>query len=135
MEEDWINEVTVHTILYVADQKKSTNFYTTILGMSPSLDVPGMTEFKLSSEHILGLMPEHGIKKLLGENLPDPARANGIPRAEIYFKVDDPETFIQRAIKMGAKSLSAVEPRDWGARAGYVMDLDAHVLAFADGLK
>jgi uncharacterized glyoxalase superfamily protein PhnB len=58
-------------------------------------------------------------------------RANGIPRVEIYFRVDDPEQLFRRAIEAGAKSVSPVEPRDGGDRAGYVMDLDAHVLAFA----
>lgn len=121
----------VHTILYVADQKKSTNFYSAVLGMRPTLEVPGMTEFKLSDTHILGLMPERGIKKLLGERLPDPAQASGIPRAELYFRVDDPEPFLQRAMELGAKELSSFIPRDWGDRAGYVLDIDGHVLAFA----
>lgn len=103
----------VHTILYVANQKKSTDFYSFVLGMKPSLDVPGMTQFKLSDKHILGLMPESGIKKLLGEKLPDPSQANGIPRVEVYFKVDDPESFLMRAMACGSKELSSIQPRDW----------------------
>lgn len=51
----------VHTILYVADQNKSTGFYKSVLGMEPQLHVSGMTEFKLSENHILGLMQEKGI--------------------------------------------------------------------------
>jgi len=121
----------VHTILYVADQKKSTDFYSFVLGRIPTLDVPGMTEFKLSDKHILGLMPEKGIKKLLGEKLPDPSQASGIPRAEVYFRVEDPEPFFQRAMERGATELNSIKPRDWGDRAGYVMDDDGHVLAFA----
>ena len=121
----------VHTILYVADQSKSTEYYSHVLAMAPTLNVPGMTEFKLSDKHILGLMPEKGIKRLLGERLPDPAQANGLPRAEVYFRVDEPEIFIRRALERGMKELSAVQPRDWGDRAGYVLDPDGHVLAFA----
>lgn len=124
----------VHTILYVADQKKSTEFYSHILGISPTLEVPGMTEFKLSEKHILGLMPEKGIRKLLGDKLPDPKQANGIPRAELYFRVDEPEIILQRAIQRGVKELSPVQPRDWGDRAGYVLDPDGHVLAFATSI-
>ncbi len=33
--------------------------------MTPTFDVPGMTEFRLSERHILGLMPENGIKVLV----------------------------------------------------------------------
>lgn len=45
----------VHTILYVADQNKSRDFYKHILGVDPILDVPGMTEFKMSESHVLAL--------------------------------------------------------------------------------
>lgn len=125
----------VHTILYVADQKKSTDFYSFVLGMTPTLDVPGMTEFKLSDKHILGLMPENGIKRLLGDKLPDPSQANGVLRAEVYFRVEDPELFFQRAMERGTKELSSIQPRDWGDRSGYVLDLDGHVLVFAASLE
>lgn len=124
----------VHSILYVADQKKSTELYSKVLGQTPTLDVPGMTEFKLSDQHVLGLMPEKGIKRLLGETLPDPAQANGLPRVELYFRVDKPDQFQRRAIELGMRELSPIQPRDWGDRAGYVLDPDGHVLAFATSL-
>lgn len=124
----------VHTILYVADQNKSTEFYKRVLGIEPQLNVPGMTEFKLSEGHILGLMPEKGIKKLLGDKIPDPGQATGIPRAELYIRVENPDEVFKRAVKSGSKILSEIKPRDWGDRAGYVMDPDGHVLAFASSL-
>jgi catechol 2,3-dioxygenase-like lactoylglutathione lyase family enzyme len=40
---------TAHFILYVADQAASAAFYTRVLGASPTLDVPGMTEFALGA--------------------------------------------------------------------------------------
>lgn len=125
----------VHTILYVADQKRSSEFYAKVLNIVPTLDVPGMTEFRLSEKHVLGLMPATGIKRLLGAKLPDPIRANGIPRAELYFRVEDPEQFHLRAIELGMTELSPIQPRDWGDRAGYVLDPDGHVLAFASALS
>ncbi|MGE0172604.1 MAG: VOC family protein [Oligoflexales bacterium] len=121
----------VHTILYVADQARSTDFYTALLAFPPSLNVPGMTEFRLTEGHILGIMPEGGIKSLLGETLPNPADGNGIPRAEIYFRSEDPESMFARAVNLGAKVLSPILERDWGERAGYVLDSDGHVLAFS----
>lgn len=121
----------VHTILYVADQGRSRDFYKQVLGQAPILDEPGMTEFKLSDAHILGIMPERGIRKLLGEKIPDPARATGIPRVELYIRVKDPESMFARAIAAGGVELSPILDRDWGGRAGYVMDHDGHVLALA----
>jgi hypothetical protein len=78
-----------HFILYVRDQTASVKFYSAVLDATPILDVPGMTEFQLSADCVLGLMAERGIKKLLAPNLPDPSLASGIPRAEIYLIVDD----------------------------------------------
>jgi uncharacterized protein len=123
--------VIVHTILYVADQQNSTAFYEAVLDMKPTLNVPGMTEFRLSEQHILGLMPEKGIKRLLGDPLPDPAAGNGIPRAELYLRLDDPEAMFRRATQAGGQLLSPILERDWGERAGYVLDPDGHVLAFS----
>jgi ribosomal-protein-alanine N-acetyltransferase len=91
-----------------------------------------MTEFKLSDQHILGLMPEKGIKRLLGEALADPSLANGLPRVEVYFRDNNPEQFHERAIQSGMKELSTIQSRDWGDRVGYVLDPDGHVLAFAE---
>lgn len=122
----------VHTILYVEDQNRSTDFYKALLAMYPSLNVPGMTEFKLSDTHILGLMPKKGIKRLLGDKITNPTQTVGFPNAELYFKIDHPEKLFTLAIDLGAKELSPVKKRDWGDHAGYVLDLDNHVLAFAN---
>ena len=90
-----------------------------------------MTEFKLGDHCILGLMPSAGIKRLLGDTIPDPETARGIPRAEIYLRISNPEKALERAISFGAKGLSPFQERSWGANAGYVMDHDGHVLAFS----
>ena len=63
-----------HFILYVTDQARSTAFYAQVLALSPTLNMPGMTEFTLADQCILGLMPEASIKRLLGNKLPDPAQ-------------------------------------------------------------
>jgi uncharacterized protein len=120
-----------HFILYVADQRAAAAFWAAALDADPTLDVPGMTEFPLGAGCVLGLMPAAGIRRLLGGALPDPASAAGVPRAELYLRVDDPEACHRRALAHGARELSPVEPRGWGDRAGYVLDPDGHVLAFA----
>lgn len=120
-----------HFILYVADQAKSRSFYTRVLGVSPRLDVPGMTEFVLNDGAILGLMPEESVRRLIGPALPDPSRARGIPRAEVYLLVDRPGEYMERALSAGATELSPLQLRNWGHVAAYCLDPDAHVLAFA----
>ncbi|MBI1308207.1 MAG: lactoylglutathione lyase [Bacteroidetes bacterium] len=120
-------------ILYVKDQKKSRDFYIRVMNIKPTLDVPGMTEFTLSENVKLGLMPESGIRKILGTTTPDPASGNGIPRCELYLKLENPESYFQRAISAGAIPVSPFQQRDWGDSAGYVADPDGHILCFATG--
>lgn len=120
-----------HFILYVADQERARAFYEQALGMRPRLHVPGMTEFQLPSGGVLGLMPEAGIRRLLGPALPDPAAASGMPRAELYLLVADPQRHHAQALQAGGRELSALLPRDWGHTAAYCLDPDGHVLAFA----
>ncbi len=118
-------------ILYVSNQEKSTAFYQSVLEIEPALNVPGMTEFKLADRTTLGLMPEKGIKSLLGDVLPDPCSDRPIPRAELYLTVDNPDKYHNRAISFGAKELSPLKARGWGDSAAYSMDFDGHILVFA----
>jgi len=119
-------------ILYVADQKRSRAFYGSVLNVEPTLDAPGMTEFPLTDGGFLGLMPEKGITRLLKGAIPDPATASGIPRSELYLLVGDAADYHQRALRAGGKELSPLLERDWGHVAGYVLDSDGHVVAFAE---
>jgi len=119
-------------IFYVADQERSSKFYSQVFACEPTLNVPGMTEFALTPTSVLGLMPEAGIKRLLGNALPDLASAHGIPRAELYLRVADAAAYHQRALSAGAKELSAMALRSWGDRAAYSLDPDGHVIAFAE---
>ncbi len=117
-----------HFILYVRDQRASATFYRAVLGIEPRLDVPGMTELALADGAVLGLMPEAGIARLLGGlTFPAPGQA----RAELYLVVPDPAAFHARALSAGARELSPLTRRDWGAEVAYSLDPDGHVLAFA----
>jgi catechol 2,3-dioxygenase-like lactoylglutathione lyase family enzyme len=120
-----------HFILYVSDQDAAADFWRRVLGVEPSLHVPGMTEFELGTDAVLGLMPSAGIRRLLGDAIPDPERAAGVPRAEIYLVVDDAAAFHARAMESGARELSALSERNWGHVAAYSLDPDGHVIAFA----
>ncbi len=125
-----MNEITF--IIYVKDQQKSKRFYETILQKTPSLNVTGMTEFKLTNSVKLGIMPENGIAKIIKKHLPHPKHGNGIPRCELYLKVKNPSEYISRGIQLGGKEISKLQERDWGDNVGYISDLDGHILAFAE---
>ncbi|MEZ4465222.1 MAG: VOC family protein [bacterium] len=119
-----------HFILFVRDQAASAAFYRAALDRAPGLDVPGMTEFSLGEGATLGLMPEAGIRRLLGGAI-DPAAAGGAPRCEVYLVVDDPAACHARALAAGAREVSALAPRGWGHDVAYSQDPDGHLLAFA----
>ncbi|MBX7224468.1 MAG: VOC family protein [Chitinophagales bacterium] len=125
----------VEIILYVVNQQQSTRFYTDLLRLQPSLNVPGMTEFILSSNCKLGLMPNNGIAKILQDKTPHPDDGNGIPRCELYLLVDQLEAFYEQALAAGAVLVSEMEDRNWGDRTCYFMDPDGHIIAFAEKIK
>lgn len=118
-------------ILYVADQQRSSSFYKSVLGKEPLLDVPGMTEFELNEKTLLGLMPESGIEKIIGDKAPSPSSGNGIPRCELYLSVPDVKKAFENLIQFGGKAISPPEMRNWGHFAAYGADPDGHVIAFA----
>ena len=120
-----------HFILYVEDQRRSAAFYERVLEQKPRLDVPGMTELVLPGGAILGLMPEASIQRLLGPALPTAESGARPARAELYLVVPDAAAAHARALAAGAKELSPLSARDWGHVAGYSLDPDGHVLAFA----
>ena len=119
-----------HIILYVADQARSSAFYAAALGSGPTLNTPGMTEFRLGTDTVLGLMPEAGIRRLLGPALGG-TTGGGALRAELYLVVEDPGAYHARALAAGAEQLSPLGPRDWGHVAAYSRDPDGYILAFA----
>jgi uncharacterized glyoxalase superfamily protein PhnB len=121
-------------ILYVADQQLSRDFYSKVLKIKPTLDVPGMTEFILSPGLKLGLMPEDGIARILGDKTPHPSSGHGIPRCELYLLNEKHTEMFQSALDSGAIEVSPVLERDWGHSVGYVSDPDGHIIAFAKTL-
>jgi len=125
----------IEFILYVSDQERSKTFYKTLLHSEPVLDVIGMTEFALTDSCKLGLMPNKGIARIIGETLPHPESGTGIPRCELYLIVEDAREAFKHAMHCGARLVSPVADRDWGDRVGYVADPDGHVVALAQSIK
>ena len=117
-----------HFILYVKDQAASTGFFSTVLEIEPGLNVPGMTEFDLGQGAVLGLMPNAGAARLVGEDVYEGPE----PKSELYLIVDDPAAYHDRALSAGAREVSPLQPRDWGHNAAYSIDPDGNVIAFAE---
>ncbi len=125
----------VEFILYVEDQSRSKEFYKSFLQMKPLLDVPGMTEFLLTADCKLGIMPNTGIQKILNDTVPNPSLGNGIPRCELYLIIDNPEDYMQWGLQAGAKLIDEMKDRDWGDRVGYLADPDGHIIAVAEKMR
>lgn len=119
-------------IIYVAEQQRSRDFYKQVLQLEPVLDEPGMTEFLLGPGCKLGIMPENGVARLLGDKVPHPSQGTGIPRSEVYIYVKNPIDYFKRAVKAGGVSLSMPKARDWGDTVAYCADPDGHIVAFAE---
>lgn len=124
-----------HFILYVADQAESTRYYRSILDIEPTLFVPGMTEFSIGPDTVLGLMPQDGAERLFTEKVGSFENSGNVPRAEIYLIIDEPASYHERAILAGGREISPMQERDWGHRAAYSIDPDGYVLAFANEIS
>lgn len=125
----------LETILYVTDQEASCRFYEQLFRQPADLHVPGMTEFHISAHCKLGLMPNQGIAKILGNQTPHPDTGKGIPRCELYFYVANIQQEFDNAVKSGAQLISPVMDRDWGDKVCYFSDPDGHIIAFAEKIK
>lgn len=115
-----------------SDQIKSRDFYSFLLDKTPSLDVPGMTEFLLATNVKLGLMTEKGIAKILCDKMPNPELGNGIPRCELYLKVENAQNYMLRSEKLNAKLISPLQDRYWGDKVGYFADPDGNAIAIVE---
>ncbi|WP_040952132.1 VOC family protein [Gorillibacterium massiliense] len=124
-------ELPVLFILFVRDQRKSKEFYAKLLDREPSLDVPGMTEFQISTRTKVGLMPGDGITRVLDYTLPNPNENAEYPRCELYLYVDEPDREYEKALAAGATGVSPGKIRNWGDYVAYCRDFDGNLIAFA----
>lgn len=124
--------IAAHTILFVADQARSTEFYSRVLDREPDLNVPGMTEFRVAPGAVLGLMPRTSAKRLFANKVTIAGEGEVSKSAEFYLLVDDAAAYFQRAIEAGSREISPLTLHDWGHRAGYCLDPDGHIIAFAE---
>jgi len=122
----------IEFILYVNSLDISKFFYSKLFRKTPNLDVPGMVEFNLSDSTKIGLMPNSGIAKIIGDKILHPNLDTSIPRCELYLKVHNINSEYENALEIGAKLISPILDRDWGDKVCYFADPDSHIIAFAE---
>ena len=118
-------------IIYVSDQEKSRIFYEKVMGKPPVLDVPGMTEFQNNENSKLGIMPQEGIARLLGDHCTSTPWSKDFPRCELYLMVEDVEASFQKLVDAEGRTISPPSLRNWGDLVAYGADPDGHIIAFA----
>ncbi len=118
------------TILAVDDVARAAAFYVEALGATPRLDVGVYAELDLPAGPALGVYLRGGFERNTGRAATPPA-AGATTSTELYFRVDDVDAALARAIAAGAALLSPGAPRPWGEDVAYVADPDGNVLAFA----
>ncbi len=125
----------VEFILFVNDQNRSREFYSTLLQSDPVLDVSGMTEFRLTETSKLGLLVRENAGKILENEKLLGETGNNLPGCELYLYVDNPGLWLRRAVDAGAFMISEPKVRDWGDIVAYCNDPDGHVIAFARTIR
>jgi predicted enzyme related to lactoylglutathione lyase len=125
------NNQSMMIVIFVKNQEKSRDFYMEVLGMEPFMDVPGVTEFKLDDNMLLGIMPSEGVKNMMDIKTINHWEAGETPKCQIYLPVDEPDEYYNRAIKAGGIGIIEGKSTPWGGYICYCMDLDGNLLAFA----
>ncbi len=120
----------VLTILAVEDLPRAVTFYRDAFGWEQVVDVPTYAEFALPGGMRLGLYERLGFGRNTGKV---PARIPGgeLAPTELYFRVDDIQSAIDRLTRAGARALSPLASRDWGDEAAYFADPDGNALVLA----
>lgn len=119
------------TVLAVDDVGRAADFYGRLFGWRRKVDIPGVfVEFGVPNGPAVAVYAREWFARNTGRAAAA-APAGGTTSAEIYFRTDDPDAAVERAVAAGATLLSAAAERPWRERVGYVADPDGNVLAFA----
>lgn len=118
------------TIFAVDDVQRSVRFYETVFGARPRVDAGVYAELDMPDGPAIGLYQRAGFATNTARPVTRPA-AGETAGAELYFRVDDVDACVERALAAGAALLLPAAQRPWGEVVAYVADPDGFVLAFA----
>lgn len=124
-----------HVLLVLAcdDVERAKAFYQRAFGWPVEVDLPVYVEMAVPTGLRVGLYARDSYAQNTGEPVASAPRA-GTTVCELYLTVDDPRSALDR-VAAGARLLSAVAPRGWGAEAGYAADPEGNVVAVARELE
>ncbi len=127
-----IPRLTVVT-LGVADLRKATTFYETVLGTPPNRSFEGITFIELPGTW-LSLYPLAELAKDISAEVPLVRSGfSGITLAHNVRRKDDVNAIIEGAQSAGARVIKAPQETLWGGFSGYFADLDGYYWEVAWG--
>jgi catechol 2,3-dioxygenase-like lactoylglutathione lyase family enzyme len=114
----------VRFVLAVLDLKRSTNYYTSVLGLAIDFEAPGWSFLSRGS-----------LRVMLGEC------ADAIPAGELgdhsyygYVTVDDIDALYGEFQQSGAQFIQSLADKPWGMREFGIRTIDGHRLMFGQEL-
>jgi uncharacterized glyoxalase superfamily protein PhnB len=114
----------VRFVLAVLDLKRSTNYYTSVLGLAVDFEAPGWSFLSRGSFRVM-----------LGEC------ADAIPAGELgdhsyygYVTVDDIDALYAEFQQSGAQFIQSLADKPWGMREFGLRTIDGHRLMFGQEL-
>ncbi|MBU1098250.1 MAG: hypothetical protein CVV23_02490 [Ignavibacteriae bacterium HGW-Ignavibacteriae-2] len=121
----------VHFIILVQDLKKCKMFYELLFQKKPVVDENNICEFELNPYSILGLMTKDLTDKIFESDfsylMPNKIKHGN----EIYIECANAEEMHKKALQLGCLEISSFQKRAWGQSAGYSVNHEGHILAFA----
>lgn len=116
--------------LGVADLRRATAFYETVVGWKPESSPPGVTFFNLSG-FIFALWPHNDLAKDMGKTDASVSAYRGFALA--YNARTEPEVddIFARLKRHEATILKPPQKTFWGGHSGYFADPDGHVWEIA----
>ena len=125
----------MHVVLAVGDLPRSLAFYEGAFGWprNGAIDFENYVELLKPGGGVLGLFEREGFAGEAGADpMPaDPARETA---TEIYVRLDDARSAVERLRALGARQLKQLERKVWGDEAAYFADPDGNVVAVAQFL-
>lgn len=121
----------IHFILDTDDLGKSRMFYSLLFDTEPIVDENNIVEFEIVPGVILGLQTAGLKDKLFDADIYSKYRNSKSGSSELYIECINAEEMHKKALSLGCLELSPFSKRNWGAEAGYSINHDGHILAFA----
>ncbi len=122
-----------YVIRYVADLRRSVEFYRDLLGLEVEYEAEGYVAFRVEGPVIFALFARERVPELIGveESHPSPKDRH---EGEIAFVTNDVDALHAQLLDNGVESLCQPTDRPWGERTAYFKDPDGYLIEIAQKL-